>query len=104
MSEQLQIFFKKHHFQRFTISSLAERILNDMKKGLEEKNDNVLVYQPMIPVYGFLNEKEIKGKRVIVIDAGGTNFRSSVVHFSDEGIAEISDLLITQMPGADKEL
>ena len=105
MSEQLQIFFKKHHFQRFTISSLTENILNDMKKGLGiDGEDPDGACQPMIPVYGLLDEKPRNNKSFIVIDAGGINFRSALVHFNENGEARISSLLKSSMPGIEKEL
>lgn len=105
MSEQLQIFFKKHHFQRFTIPSLAENILNDMKKSLSlKRKDAAPVYQPMIPVYGFLDGKECTDEKVIIIDAGGTNFRSALVTFSKDVGPVISELQVSSMPGIEREL
>lgn len=45
-----------------------------------------------------------KDESVIVIDAGGTNFRSCLVSFDSQGKASISDFRKTKMPGVEKEL
>ena len=57
---------------------------------------------PMIPTY-IKNDGLIpKGVPAAVIDAGGTNFRSRLVTFTDEGY-ELSDVTKHKMPGTDKE-
>lgn len=108
MSEQLKIFFKKHHFQRFSTASLIENILNDMDKGLKnDANSPSKACQPMIPVYGLLpdqNQNTHFGKSAIIIDAGGTNFRSALVSFSEDGTPTISNLEKSSMPGIEREL
>lgn len=117
MSQQIKVFFKKHHFKRFSTASLIENILNDMNEGLKSNDnadsaDNIesKACQPMIPVYGLipsggiLENQALCGKSAIIIDAGGTNFRSALVSFSDDGTPVISDLQKTSMPGIEKEL
>lgn len=48
-------------------------------------------------------EKTPCSQSVIVIDAGGTNFRSCLVSFDEKGKAEISDYNKTSMPALDRE-
>ncbi len=45
-----------------------------------------------------------EGKKIIVIDAGGTNFRSCLVEKKAGGELEISDFQKTSMPAIDREL
>ena len=111
MSQQIKVFFKKHHFKRFSTASLIENILNDMNKGLISDDSSVSkACQPMIPVYGLipsngiLEKQALCGKSAIIIDAGGTNFRSALVSFSEDGTPVISNLQKTSMPGIEKEL
>ena len=105
MNEQLNTFFKKHEFQKYTMASLTENIVSDRKKGLTKSSDgSSAAYQPMIPVYGLLEDKPCTETTVIVIDAGGTNFRSALVHFSKDGSTEITDVQKSSMPGIEREL
>lgn len=101
MIDQLQVFFSKNHFVRFTSENLAGLIYDDMIRGLEKES---AAFQPMIPVYGFLEERKQADQNILVIDAGGTNFRSCLVSFDSNGSASISELKKSQMPGIEKEL
>jgi len=88
------------------VNSLIDGLLYDMQKGLD---DGVGLQpmdssQAMIPTWKNLSSKIPKNKSVIVIDAGGTNFRSSLVTFNDIGIPSISEFKKTSMPGLDHEL
>ena len=108
MSQQLKVFFKKHHFKRFSTASLIENILKDMNNGLKKDEDSPnKACQPMIPVYGLLPDQtknDYCGKSAIIIDAGGTNFRSALVSFSEDGKPTISNMEKSSMPGIEKEL
>ena len=42
-------------------------------------------------------------KKVIVMDAGGTNFRVAAVHFDKDKNAQIEDFKLHEMPGIEKE-
>ena len=44
------------------------------------------------------------GKPVLVLDAGGTNFRAAIVKFNSSGEAEIEKFRKMRMPGVDKEI
>ena len=60
--------------------------------------------QDMIPTWDLPPAESPKNESVIVIDAGGTNFRSCLVTFDAEGNPEISELEKTSMPGIEREL
>ncbi|MCR5436874.1 MAG: hexokinase [Treponema sp.] len=101
MDNSVSWFLGKHNFVRHTdIITAAEAILEDMRRGLKkEKSD-----QDMIRTFCNPPEKTAKNESVIVIDAGGTNFRSCLVSFDAEGKASISDMEKTKMPGVEREL
>lgn len=79
---------------RIDLDACTKAIYADMKKGLEEPFDEL----PMIPTY-LHGEKDVpKNRKVAVIDAGGTNFRTALVHFDKDG-ARIEKLEKHDMPG-----
>ena len=61
---------------------------------------------PMIPTYLMnVDRSKIKiGQKHILIDAGGTNFRSALGYFDEQGKVVIEDQTKTVMPGSDKLL
>ncbi len=73
----------------------------EMKQGLAGEGG-----MPMIPTYLMdVDRSRIKkGAKRILIDAGGTNFRSALGYFDDNGSAVIEQLAKTQMPASDKYL
>ena len=101
MKPSVSSFLSKHNFvNHVDIYSVANAILDDMRKGLrKEKAD-----QDMIRTFCNPPESSAKGKSVIVIDAGGTNFRSCLVTFDANGLPQISEMEKTKMPGVEKEL
>jgi hexokinase len=74
--------------------------LDEMAKGLEGRKSSL----EMIPTY-METEKEVPlEKKVIVMDAGGTNFRVAVVHFNKDKRIVIEDFKLHEMPGVAKEV
>jgi len=94
-------FLASHGFYKdLDLLSLAKSVQNDMiERFLGHKSD-----QDMIPTYIDPSVISFQKKSVVVLDAGGTNFRSSLVSFSENGSYEISDFQKTRMPGVEKEL
>ncbi|MBQ4378752.1 MAG: hexokinase [Treponema sp.] len=94
-------FLEAHGFYRdLDLSALAQSVRNDMiARFLGKKSD-----QDMICTFIDPSSIEISEKSVIVIDAGGTNFRSSLVTFSKDGSYSVSGFEKTKMPGVEKEL
>ena len=101
MNYAVSSFLSRHNFvNHVDVLSVAQAILDDMGKGLRKKKSN----QDMIRTFCNPPASSAKGKSVIVIDAGGTNFRSCLVTFDDAGQPVISDMEKTKMPGVEKEL
>jgi len=77
--------------------SVAEKMVEDMKKGLAGKASDM----PMIPTY-LKNDGVLPlDKSAVVIDAGGTNFRCGLVKFTENGIVE-ENVVKQKMPGIGK--
>ena len=101
MNGAVSLFLASHNFvNRVDVLSVANAILNDMQNGLLKKKAD----QDMILTFCNPPKQSAKGKSVIVIDAGGTNFRSCLVTFDANGEPSISDMEKTRMPGVEKEL
>ena len=72
---------------------------SEMKKGLSGEESSLA----MIATYTEAGNEIPDGESVIVMDAGGTNFRTCLVTFND-GKAVISDFVKVGMPGAKEEV
>lgn len=89
-------FMARHgmNANRIDLHACTLEIYEKMKKGLiEQLND-----MPMIPTYLHGEADVPQGRKVAVIDAGGTNFRTALVHFDKDG-AQIEKLEKHDMPG-----
>ncbi len=73
--------------------------LSEMEKGLDGTGS-----QPMIPTHISADGNVISGESVIVLDAGGTNFRTCLVTFDADKKPMISDFRKVSMPGLKKEV
>ncbi|MBR0496563.1 MAG: hexokinase [Treponema sp.] len=101
MSMEVKNFFEKHGFYTdLDLSSLTKDFLQDMDNGLSGKKS----FQDMIKTYIDPSSIAMREKSVIVIDAGGTNFRSSLVTFANDGSFTVSQFEKTRMPGTEGEL
>lgn len=88
------------------VNSAIRSMMYDMEEGLIRDPSNPPGQGPsldMIPTWAAPPESSPKNKSVIVIDAGGTNFRSCLVTFDASGIPTISDMQKTAMPATDRE-
>lgn len=74
--------------------------LKEMEKGLAGKKSTL----DMIPTYIEVGAEVPTNKRVIVADAGGTNFRVATVHFDDQKKPVIENLQMFKMPGVQHEI
>ena len=101
MNKNVSAFLARHNFvNHVDIYTSALAILDDMQKGLRKEEAD----QDMIRTFCNPPEHSASGKSVIVIDAGGTNFRSCLVSFDSDGKPSISEMEKTRMPGVEKEL
>jgi hexokinase len=91
-----------------SVNGLIDSLLYDMETGLSEdaaKTPGALTAaQDMIPTWALPPASPPQNTSVIVIDAGGTNFRSCLVSFDGEGRPEISNMEKFAMPATDREL
>ena len=94
--DRVQDFLEAHGMEPERVDPKREAalMLEDMRRGLAgEKSD-----MPMIPTY-LSNDAQLPlGRSVAVIDAGGTNFRSALVRFEEDG-CHVSELSKCRMPG-----
>lgn len=99
MSNKALEFLTKHGIEPETMdmNKWTEDMLSHMKSGLAGDIRSML----MIPTYLSNDGSVPKGVSAAVIDAGGTNFRSALVTFTDNGY-EISDMHKVKMPGIEK--
>lgn len=101
MNRKVAAFLGRHNFSiHQDIDSVVEAMLFDMNEGLSGRPSG----EDMIRTYANPPSQATAGKSVIVIDAGGTNFRSCLVTFDSNGNPSIDFMEKTRMPGVDREL
>ena len=101
MNKAVAAFLGRHNFPvHQDINSVIDALLYDMDEGLSGRPAG----QDMIRTFCNPPEKNAAGESVIVIDAGGTNFRSCLVTFDGQGTPSIDFMEKTKMPGIEKEL
>jgi hexokinase len=102
MTDKIRDFLRAHRLDADGIDT--DTVLTDfrteMDKGLAGKDSSL----KMIPTFVTTDNDLPRNKPVIVIDAGGTNLRIALMHFSDSGKAVIDEISKYRMPGAEKEL
>ncbi len=82
------------------IQETCEVFLDQMDRGLAGRKSSLA----MLPTYIGTERELPRNRPVIVMDAGGTNFRVATVMFTDAGLAEISDFKVYSMPGITAEV
>jgi len=97
IKSKVRDFLKKNGMEPadINIERVCRFFLDEMEKGLAGRKSSLA----MLPTY-IETEKEIpRNKPVIVMDAGGTNFRVATVVFGKDGKADINDFMLFEMPG-----
>ncbi len=100
--EKVGSFLKSYamHPADIDMDTCCKAFLSEMEAGLEGRDSSL----EMIPTY-IETEKELpKNKPVLVMDAGGTNFRAAVVHFDEHDKAIIKSLRKETMPAIENEV
>jgi hexokinase len=82
------------------IDLVIDSFLSEMQRGLAGRKSTL----DMIPTYIEVGADVPTNKRVIVVDAGGTNFRVATVYFDDQKKAVIENLRLYKMPGIQHEI
>jgi hexokinase len=96
-STEVTGFLKRHGFvyDSSLFGKLCEDFSDEMSRGLSGKSSSL----DMIPTYISTDGDVDYSKNVIVIDAGGTNFRAALVHFDSEHRPVVDYLEHYPMPG-----
>ena len=102
MKPQVQKFLERHMLDADQISmdSLCDMFISEMKAGLAGRSSSLA----MIPSFCSPDARPKAGEAVLVIDAGGTNFRTCLVTFDKSLNPVISDFRKSSMPGIKKEV
>jgi hexokinase len=95
-------FLKKYSMDHsdIDIDAYCKIFLEEMANGLDGNPSSLL----MIPTYIEISSTLPLNKPVIVLDAGGTNFRTAVVCFNDEKKPVIAGQKNYPMPGIQQEV
>ena len=96
-------FLRKHMLTAASVDTdkTLDFVLSEMKKGLEDEESSSL---RMIATYVQPDVEIVPGASVIVLDAGGTNFRTCLVTFDENRQPVISDFRKVGMPGVKSEV
>lgn len=82
------------------IGENCELFLSEMEKGLRGEKSSL----KMIPTYISMDKEIPTEEKVIVMDAGGTNFRVAGVYFDKDRKPVIEDFSVHPMPGTNGEI
>ncbi len=95
-------FLRKHNMYHADIDMEAtcRTFLQEMDRGLAGRKSSLA----MLPTYLDIERKIPRNKPVIVMDAGGTNFRVATVTFTPDGTAVVDNFRVYPMPGIKKEV
>jgi hexokinase len=87
------------YYEDIDMDACCDIFIQEMQTGLEGQNSSLA----MIPTYIEVGKDIPVGKPVIVLDAGGTNFRVATVYFDEAGKSVIENFIQKPMPGIDNE-
>ena len=95
-------FLKQYNMdhEQIDMDDCCNIFLDEMEKGLAGEKSSL----DMIPTYMETENEVPVEKKVIVMDAGGTNFRVAVVRFDKDKKAVIENFNMYEMPGVEKEV
>lgn len=102
MEEKVFSFLARNNLltKQIDDEKLLSFFMSEMDKGLSGQGSSLA----MIPTYVSEVDKVPAGERVIVLDAGGTNFRTCLVSFDDDGKPGMEDFRKVGMPGVKSEV
>jgi len=101
VSRQVRQFLEQHgmYHEDISLQETCDVFLDEMSKGLTGQDSSLA----MLPTYLEIERELPRDKPVIVMDAGGTNFRVATVRFQEQGAPEIADFQVFPMPGIKEE-
>jgi hexokinase len=95
-------FLRKHNMYHadIDVEATCRTFLQEMDRGLAGRKSSLA----MLPTYLDIERRIPRNKPVIVMDAGGTNFRVATVIFRPDGAPLVENFRIYPMPGIKKEV
>lgn len=104
MHKQIQVknFLKSYgmDYESIDMEQSCKTFMEEMKKGLEGQKSSL----KMLPTYITMDGKIPLEEPVIVMDAGGTNFRMAVIRFGKDSKPIMEDYRLYPMPGTQGEI
>lgn len=100
--EKVELFLSKYNMNHNTLDlkKQTETFVSEMNKGLKGISQSLM----MLPTYISINENVPVNEPIIVMDAGGTNFRLAVAYFNDKYEAVIENFSVYKMPGSESTI
>ncbi len=80
--------------------AILDSFLQEMEAGLSGRKSSLA----MIPTFITIDKPVPANRRVIAVDAGGTNLRVATVEFDDHGVPKIENFSQHDMPGSQREV
>ncbi len=95
-------FLRSHHLltSQYDAEAIQQAFLKEMERGLTPEGSCLA----MIPSFIQTPSMAPKNERIIVLDAGGSNFRTSLFYFDEQSTAHKEYFSTHAMPGIEKEL
>ncbi len=100
--KKTEAFLQRHTIDPDTIDmqQSCDQFMQEMKLGLAGSEASL----HMLPTYITIHDTLPVGEPVVVLDAGGTNFRTCTVEFDHDYQPVITNFRKTKMPGFDHEV
>ncbi len=97
VKDNVTAFLKKYgmHYEDLDMKACVESFLDEMEKGLSPEGSSIA----MIPTFIETGKPIPVGKKVVVLDAGGTNLRTALVSFNEKYEPVIEHFQKNPMPG-----
>lgn len=97
MKAKVDEFLRKYnmHYEVIDLNKCCDEFIAEMESGLEGKTSSL----KMLPTYISTEGEVPTNEPIIVMDAGGTNFRVATVYFDENKAPVIENFNIYPMPG-----
>ncbi|MDD5018171.1 MAG: hypothetical protein PHO15_08755 [Eubacteriales bacterium] len=98
----VQQFLVRHQmfYRQIDLDQCLDDYVREMEAGLNGEESSL----PMLPAYVAVDESSINEKKIISIDAGGTNLRVALVSFDKNGECRVEEMQKYRMPGIEKQI
>jgi hexokinase len=102
LSEKTAGFLSRHRLlaDQYSSREIIAAFLDEMDKGLSGAESSLA----MIPSFVTVPRQAPKNEKIIVLDAGGTNFRTAIIRFDENSTPHREYFVNNSMPGIEKEL